>query len=67
MPLPTPDEILQEVPKQRAIAIQPWGAAQLADVWIALQHNIRESIAKKGKPGPSRISLKEPASAHNPT
>ena len=67
MPLPTADEILQGVSKERPLLIQPWVAAQLSDVWQSIRLNLIESMKMKGKQGPVQISPVKPASAHNPS
>lgn len=67
MPLPSPDEILQGGCKERSLPVLPWVAAQLSDVWQAIQQNILESIVTKGKPGRVQTSPAKPASAHSPT
>lgn len=63
----TPDEISMQGSKQRIVAIQPWVAAQLSDLWRQIKANITESVKKKDKQDRVRISQVKPASAHNPT
>jgi hypothetical protein len=67
MSLPTPEQISMEVSKERSVAIQPWVAAQLSDVWKQMKSRIQTTIEQKGKQDRVRISQVKPASAHNPT
>ena len=67
MPLPTPDEISMEVPKERALPVHPWVAAYLTDFWQGMRKNIETSMMKKGRRDHVQISPAKPASVHNPT
>ncbi len=67
MSLPTPEQISMEVSKQRSVAIQPWVAAQLSDVWKQMKSRIQSTIEQKGKQDRVRTSQVKPASAHNQT
>ncbi len=67
MSLPTPEQISMEVSKQRSVAIQPWVAAQLSDVWKQMKSRIQTTIEQKGKQDRVRISQVKPAFAHNQT
>lgn len=67
MSLPTPEQISMEVSKERSVAIQPWVAAQLSDVWKQMKSRIQTTIEKKGKQDRVRTSQVKPASVHNQT
>ena len=62
----SPEQIVMEGSRERALVLPSWVPAQLSDVWSSMRKNIIESM-KKGKQDPARTSQVMPAFAHNQT